>query len=61
MREMLGVTDCTQAAAGTIREQWGSKEPGKSKMCNICHASDGPDAARQEIERFFAEDEVFAY
>ena len=61
MREMLGVTDCLEAAEGTIRNEWGSKEEGKNKMCNICHASDGPEAAEEEIKRFFSEDEVFAW
>lgn len=61
MREMLGVTDCTEAAEGTIRAQWGSKEDGKSKMCNVCHASDGPETAAEEIKRFFKEEEVFSY
>ena len=61
MRDMLGVTDCTQAAPGTIRAELGSKEPGKSKMCNIAHASDSPAAAEAEVKRFFKESELFAY
>lgn len=59
MREMLGVTDCLEAAPGTIRAELGSKEDGKSKMCNICHASDSAQAAEAEIKRFFADGEVF--
>jgi nucleoside-diphosphate kinase len=61
MRDMLGVTDCLQAAPGTLRAEFGSKEPGKSKMVNVAHASDGADAAKVEIERFFEEDELFNY
>ena len=61
MREMRGVTDCLEAAPGTIREQWGSKEEGKNKMCNICHASDGPETAEVEVARFFEESELFEY
>ena len=61
MREMLGVTDCLEAAHGTIRADWGSKEDGKNKMCNIAHASDSAEAAEVEIRRFFADDEVFQY
>lgn len=61
MREMLGVTDCLEAAAGTIRDEWGSKEDGKSKMCNIAHASDSQEAAETEIARFFTESELFSY
>lgn len=61
MREMLGVTDCLEAAEGTIRAEFGSKEDGKNKMCNIAHASDSAEAATVEIARFFSEDEVFNY
>jgi nucleoside diphosphate kinase len=28
-------------------------------MRNVCHASDGPEAAAAEINRFFAPGEVF--
>lgn len=61
MRQMLGVTNCLEAAPGTIREQWGSKEEGKNMMCNICHASDSPEAAEVEINRFFSPEELFTY
>jgi nucleoside-diphosphate kinase len=61
MREMLGVTDCLEAAAGTIRAEWGSKEEGKNKMHNIAHASDSAEAAEVEIKRFFSDDELFTY
>jgi nucleoside-diphosphate kinase len=61
MREMLGVTDCLEAAEGTIRAEFGSKEEGKNKMCNIAHASDGAEAAEVEIARFFSADEIFNY
>lgn len=61
MRDMLGVTDSLQAAPGTIRADLGSKEEGKSKMVNIAHASDSPEAAQAEIARFFSEDELFEY
>lgn len=61
MREMLGVTNCLEAAPGTIREQWGSKEDGKNMMCNIAHASDSTETAAVEVKRFFDEDELFSY
>lgn len=61
MREMLGVTDCLEAAPGTIREQYGSKEEGQNKMCNIAHASDSAETAAKEIPRFFTEEELFDY
>jgi len=61
MREMLGVTDCLEAAPGSIREKWGSKEESDSKMCNIAHASDSAETAVKEIDRFFSADELFEY
>ena len=60
-REMLGATDCLEAAPGTIRAEYGSKEEGKTKMVNVVHASDSPEAAAEEIARFFSVDEVFEY
>jgi len=53
VREMLGVTDSAQAAAGTIRAEWGDKGAKDSKMKNIAHASDSKEAAEAEIKRFF--------
>jgi nucleoside-diphosphate kinase len=61
MRDILGVTDCLEAAPGTIREQYGSKEEGKNKMCNIAHASDSKETAEVEVKRFFEEGELFGY
>jgi nucleoside-diphosphate kinase len=61
MREKLGVTDCLEAADGTIRAEFGSKEEGDSKMRNVVHASDSEEAATAEIERFFKEEELFEY
>ncbi len=54
VRNLLGPTDSTQAPAGTIRGDFGA-----DKMHNICHASDGPDTAQAEIQRFFKAGEVF--
>ncbi len=56
MRDMLGVTDSRKAAKGTLRAEFGVDQ-----MVNVAHASDGPDAAAQEIHRFFSEDELFEY
>lgn len=61
MRDMLGVTDSALAAPGTIRADLGSKEGANSKMKNIAHASDSPEAADKEIARFFKESELFNY
>jgi nucleoside-diphosphate kinase len=60
VRDLLGPTDSLQAAAGTIRGDFGSKD-GDSKMRNICHASDSVEAAAAELKRFFAAGEVFSY
>ena len=57
VRDLLGPTDSTEAAAGTIRGDFGDKS-GDSKMRNVCHASDSPEAAAAEIKRFFGADEV---
>lgn len=60
VRDLLGPTDSTQAAAGTIRGDFGFKDD-DAKMRNVCHASDGPETAAAELKRFFADDELFAY
>lgn len=52
-REILGVTDCTEAAPGTIRAEFGSKDMKTCKMMNIAHASDSPESAEVEVKRFF--------
>jgi nucleoside-diphosphate kinase len=57
VRDLLGPTDSKEAAAGTIRGDFGDKGD-DSKMRNICHASDGPEAATDEIKRFFNEGEI---
>jgi nucleoside-diphosphate kinase len=54
VRDLLGPTDSTQAAKGTIRGDFG-----ENKMVNVCHASDSPEAAAAEIKRFFKDGEVF--
>lgn len=56
IRDMLGVTDSTKAAPGTLRNEFGV-----DMMVNVAHASDGPEAADKEIHRFFSEDEIFEY
>jgi nucleoside-diphosphate kinase len=54
VREMLGPTDSTKAAKGTIRGDLGT-----DKMRNIAHASDSAEAAAAELRRFFGKGEVF--
>jgi len=61
IREILGVTDCTEAAPGTIRAEFGSKDEKTCKMMNIAHASDSPEAAEVEVKRFFSPEELSAH
>ena len=60
VRDLLGPTDSTQAAAGTIRGDFGFKD-GDAKMRNVCHASDSVEAAEAELKRFFKAGEIFSY
>lgn len=53
VRDLLGPTDSTVAPKGTIRGDFG-----ENKMVNMCHASDGPDTAAEEVKRFFNEGEI---
>ena len=53
VREMLGATSGLKAAAGTIRGDFSS-----SRQMNLVHASDGPDAAKREIELYFQPSEI---
>ena len=56
VREKLGATDSPNADEGTIR-----KEYGLNSMFNICHASDSPEAAEVELQRFFKPEELFSF
>jgi nucleoside-diphosphate kinase len=56
VRELLGPTDSKKAAKGTIRG-----DMGVDVMVNVCHASDTPETAAQELKRFFREGELFEY
>lgn len=48
VRQLLGVTDCFEAQVGTIRATYAT-----NKTKNLCHASDSPESASEEIKRFF--------
>ena len=48
VRDIVGVTDPTEANEGTIRKQFGT-----DVMKNVVHASDSVENAEAEIERFF--------
>ena len=56
VRELLGPTDSKKAAKGTIRGDFGV-----DVMVNVCHASDTPESAAQELKRFFRDGELFNY
>ena len=53
VRDLLGPTDSTTAPSGTIRGDLGT-----DRMRNVVHASDGPDSALAEINRFFEADQI---
>ena len=48
VRGLLGATDSTKAAAGTIRGDFGF-----DATENLVHASDSPESAEREIRNFF--------
>ena len=52
-REIMGATDPTKAAPGTIRQQWGV-----DIEKNSVHGSDGPETAAQEIAFFFTPEDL---
>lgn len=56
VRSMVGATNSRNAAPGTIRGDFGM-----SGQENIVHASDSPENAVIEINRFFKPEEVFSY
>jgi nucleoside-diphosphate kinase len=56
IRDMLGATSGLKAAAGTIRGDFSS-----SRQMNLIHASDGPEAAKREIELYFNANELVDY
>jgi nucleoside-diphosphate kinase len=56
VREMVGATSGLKATAGTIRGDFSS-----SRQMNLVHASDGPEAAKREIELYFRTDEIQSY
>jgi nucleoside-diphosphate kinase len=55
VRDLVGATHGLKATPGTIRGDFGS-----SQQMNLIHASDGPDAARREIDIFFRAEEIHA-
>ncbi|MGC1272774.1 MAG: nucleoside-diphosphate kinase [Planctomycetaceae bacterium] len=54
VRTLMGPTNGRQAPPGTIRG-----DLGLSRQMNLIHGSDGPDAAKREIELYFKAEELF--
>ena len=54
VRKMTGSTNGRNADLGTIRGDYC-----KSNQQNIVHASDSPEAAQAELNRFFRPEEIF--
>ncbi|MPW27454.1 nucleoside-diphosphate kinase [Agarivorans sp. B2Z047] len=52
-RELLGATNPAEAAAGTLRHDFGSGMPP-----NGTHGSDSPESASREIAYFFEDNEI---
>jgi nucleoside-diphosphate kinase len=55
VRALMGPTNGRQAPPGTIRGDYGI-----SRQMNLMHGSDGPDAAKREIEIYFTPSELFS-
>ncbi len=55
-RLLCGITKAREAAPGTIRGDYAM-----SVQANLVHASDSPETASVEIERFFKPEELFDY
>ena len=55
LRELMGATDPSKAAAGTIRKDFAS-----SIEANAVHGSDSPENAAVEIAYFFGALEILA-
>jgi len=56
VRKIVGSTNPREADAGTIRADLSMNTPS-----NLVHASDAPENASKEIDRFFNQDELFTY
>ena len=53
VREMVGATSGLQAAPGTIRGDYSG-----SRQKNLVHGSDGPEAAKREINLYFSPEDL---
>lgn len=55
-RDVMGPTDSTKAAEGTIRGDYGT-----DIQCNAVHGSDAPETAKFEVGYFFEPHEILNY
>lgn len=56
VRNLCGLTNAREAAPGTIRGDFAM-----SVQCNVVHASEDAEAAKNELKRFFQEGDFFEY
>lgn len=56
VRKIVGATNPRAADAGTIRADFSMNVPS-----NLIHASDSPENAAAEVNRFFKDEELFQY
>jgi len=56
VRNLVGVTNGRTAQPGTIRGDYSM-----SMLENAVHASDSPETAKTELDRFFKKEEIFKY
>ena len=55
-RALMGVADSSEALPGTIRRDFGDREVIRY---NVVHGSDGPEAAKHEINYFFYKENCY--
>lgn len=56
VRLLCGITKARAAEAGSIRGDFAM-----SVSCNVVHASDSVENAKKEVQRFFRDEDLFAY
>ena len=56
VRRLVGITKAREADPGTIRGDYAM-----SIQCNVVHASESLEAAKEEVGRFFCDEELFSY
>jgi nucleoside-diphosphate kinase len=56
VRKITGITKARDAEAGSIRGDFAM-----SVACNVIHASDSIDTAKNEVVRFFSDEDLYEY